>query len=169
VPYLIEEGIRPLVDALNQLSYVSTVYSCEGHFDAPPDERFLPTAYVTFDVNEPARFQPLYRELAAFSNLLGNGFIQLTYDCFLGRYTLSTWAEPHLRDPQRKRESVRALVEQLAKLIADQKETPEGEVRRAGPYPCESPDPPCALTLPAGPIRCPFMSPPRGGMAGDGC
>lgn len=169
MPFLIEEGIRPLVDALNRLPYISTVYSCEGHFDAPPDERFLPTAYVTFDVNEPALFQSLYRRLAAFSNSPGNGCIRLTYDCFLGRYTLSAWADPHLHEPRRKRESVGELVQQLAELVADEKKTPEGEASRAGPYPCGSPGPPCALTLPACPISCPFMNSPAGETAGDGC
>lgn len=49
----IEEGIKPLVNALNSISYIRTVSSCEGHFEkginAFNDRSY---AEVIFDVNK---------------------------------------------------------------------------------------------------------------------
>jgi hypothetical protein len=159
---MIEEGIRPLVEALNRLPYATTIYSCEGHFDAPPNEKFLPTAYVTFDVNEPDRFRLLYRDLASLSSGLESGSIRLTYDCILGRYTLSAWPDPGLRSARDKREAVGALVERLTRVALEQL---DGRVEPSvaaendtDPNPCGHGIPPCALTIPATQIACPFRN-----------
>lgn len=163
VSFLIEEGIRPLVEALNQLPFVETVYSCEGHFERAPDERFLPTAYVTFGVNDARRFPPLYEALQRTSGTVEGGFIRLTYDCILGRYTLSAWADAGIGDPQDKRRTVDSLVAQLTRVVCEHPAEPAGaisDIAERGRYPCGGDVPPCALTIPAEPVACPFIDPP---------
>ena len=99
----IEPGIRALVDALNGLDFASTVYSCEGHFDRPQDERFLPTAYVTFGVSDVKRFIPLHEKILALNDSRLATDFRLTYDCVLGRYTLSIWAGASFEEAAEKR------------------------------------------------------------------
>lgn len=157
--FIIEEGIRPLVEALNRLPYATTIYSCEGHFEGRANEKFLPTAYVTFDVN-PEKFGPLYRSLASLSSRLESGSIRLTYDCILGRYTLSAWADARIQVAKGKREAVRALIKRLARIALEQLDGPEEsnfvDDNWSNLNPCGHGAPPCALTIPATRIACPF-------------
>jgi len=114
---LIEPGIRPLVDALNALGYASTVYSCEGHFDRSQNELFLPTAYATFSVQDMERFLRLYERLLALAESSEEGVVKLTYDCLLGRYTLSAWPNPSARAARDKRADVNALVQRISEIV----------------------------------------------------
>jgi hypothetical protein len=170
--FLIEEGIRPLVEALNRRPYAATVYSCEGHFDAPPNPKFLPTAYVTFDVNDPEEFRLLHERLLSFSALLEAGSVRLTYDCFLGRYTLSVWADGHCASPGNKSEATRSLVARLAEVVEEEpaREVPAFSRQHAAagqthPAYCLSESSvsnppriaPCALIIPQRAVVCPFV------------
>jgi hypothetical protein len=160
---IIEEGIRPLVESLNQLPFAETVYSCEGHFEREPDPKYLPTAYVTFGVNDVRNFQPLYESFLKISTGTQQGSIRLTYDCLLGRYTLSVWGGSGVRDPQSRRRIVSALVSQLSDTVRIHKISARARPAAAGgeyTYPCGNYIPPCELTIPVESPGCPFGDPP---------
>lgn len=117
--FSVEKGIEPLVRALNELDFATTVYSCEGHFDGKQREMFLPTAYVTFDVSDVKKFSGLYEWLNQLSVQSETGRLRLTYDCILGRYTLSIWPRASSLTPRQKRESVDAAIALLADMIIE--------------------------------------------------
>jgi len=158
----IEPGIRPLVEALNGLDFVGTVYSCEGHFGGPHDEKFLPTAYVTFGATDMQRFVPLYRKLVESSEADAETELRLTYDCVLGRHTLSIWAGPSHREPSRKRSVIDSAIAILAEMIREFAGDADSDLLRSdiddgfNQYPCEGSTPPCALVIPAKDPVCPF-------------
>jgi len=160
VDFVIEEGVRPLVEALNRLPYAATVYSCEGHFDRPANELFLPTAYVTFDCSDPIQFLPLYRSLLSLSRSCERGAIRLTYDCVLGRYTLSAWDTTGSDDARTKRENVSKLVQRISEAVrrhcgpGAETERDRGNLET---HPCGYDVPPCALIIPQKALACPFL------------
>ncbi len=159
---LIEPGVEPLVSAINALDFAKTVYSCEAHFDRPQDPRFLPTAYVTFGLTEFRPFIPLRKALVLFDNAETETDLRLTYDCVLGRYTLSIWARPRHRAPSQKRAVIDSAVARLAETVLefsrrnspDSSEQDTGE--NEGAYPCRERVPPCALATPPKELICPF-------------
>ncbi len=157
---LIEPGIEPLVDAINELDYAGTVYSCEGHFDLPQSEKFLPTAYVTFGVTDIRRFIALYKRLVELSRIEAETDFRLTYDCVLGRYTLSIWAAPSHREPSQKRSIVDCAVARLSEIVSEFAERSFSSNRDDGEegalHPCGEPVPPCTLVMPAKEPVCPF-------------
>ncbi len=170
---LIESGIEPLVSALNDIECIRTVYSCEGHFNRPVNEKFLPTAYVTFGVNDIERFLRLYDRILAQSRRESDVDYRLTYDCVLGRYTLSIWSEAGRREPALKRAVVDEAIVRLSKAIRDGAErpsaSPQGDVdsRRGGsPHPCRESGPPCVLVIPPKNPACPFTGPDATGNRG---
>ena len=65
-----EANIEPLVNVLNLLDFIKTIYSCEGHFDRPPNKKFLPTAYVTFSTTDLPRFKRLYDQICELNESL---------------------------------------------------------------------------------------------------
>jgi hypothetical protein len=160
--FLIEKGIEPLVGALNKLDFASTVYSCEGHFDGSHREIFLPTAYVTFDVSDVTAFARLYERLRAFDASTETAGLRLTYDCVLGRYTLSVWPEAPVESTREKRTVVDTTVAQLARVVEEHasipqvkealRDTSESNDRR----PCGESVPPCMLVIPPKELMCPF-------------
>ena len=160
--FSIEEGISPLVEVLNSLDFVRTVYSCEGHFDQPPNEKFLPTAYVTFGVSDIDKFLPLHSRLVELEKSLSPTDIRLSYDCINGRYTLSVWAEDSLNDPGRKRDVVDSAIKQVSDAILNHTsqnlefaaQTNHGT---GNPLPCEHEIAPCTLVIPSKPFCCPFI------------
>ena len=160
--YSIEEGIRPLVDAVNKLDFANTIYSCEGHFDGVQKEKFLPTAYVTFSVNAVQEFSRLYESLLALGRSLRPSGLRLTYDCLLGRYTLSIWPEASLREPSQKRAVVDSVVKKLSETILNREGHSSTESVReecAGSsdgFPCDEPVLPCTLVIPPEHPTCPF-------------
>ncbi len=176
--FLIEKGIEPLVNALNKLDFVTTVYSCEGHFDREQSEKFLPTAYVTFDVGDVEKFSRLYEWLSQLSSQSEAGRLRLTYDCILGRYTLSVWPKASSVTPRHKRQSVDAAVTLLADVIVDYMCLAMRAGTGACPYdvpgkmpvnpeksalpPCQLSDNssvrPCTLVIPPKEFVCPFLT-----------
>jgi len=158
--FIIEPGIEPLVTALNRIEFLGTVYSCEGHFDRPHNKKFLPTAYVTFGVTDVPRFIPLYARIAQMGGAEADTDFKLTYDCVLGRYTLSIWAKATPDEPARKREVIDAAIARLAEMVANFEErnaSPEhDDGEDADPMPCGEPVPPCTLILPTKEMVCPF-------------
>lgn len=164
---LIEEGIRPLVDALNELDFADTVYSCEGHFGRPQNELFLPTAYVTFGVNDVRKFRHLHGCILEINDSNGTAALQLSYDCLLGRFTLSIWPDVSSKESYRKRSIVDSVVSQLAAAIRNSNgsETslkPDNGGDSRGALPCGEPIPPCMLVIPAKQLICPFIISPEG-------
>ena len=158
----IEPGIRALVDALNGLDFAGTVYSCEGHFDGPQDERFLPTAYVTFGVSDVKRFVPLHEKMLALNDFHLATDFRLTYDCVLGRYTLSIWAGASFEEAAEKRAVVDRAAARLTQLISGcavqaSFGDPEGGARKRAPHPCGESVPPCTLVIPPKELICPFV------------
>ncbi|GAB4340025.1 MAG: hypothetical protein Kow0099_15620 [Candidatus Abyssubacteria bacterium] len=157
---MVEKGIRPLVDAINRLGFASTVYSCQGHFDEMPSEKYLPTAYVTFGVTELPRFAAVYQSLLALETPLLPARLTLTYDCFLGRYTLSLWPGGSACDPQSKRMAVdRAITLVVDAVNAGTSRPPEDlpSGTKNGPaLPCNEHVPPCMLVIPPTTLNCPF-------------
>lgn len=159
---LIEKGIRPLVSALNTLGFTQTVYSCEGHFDEEPREKFLPTAYVTFGIRDPGEFGRLYERIRAFNEMTRAVSLRLTYDCILGRYTLSVWADPSLQEPSEKRAAVDSACIELSQSFLDCTDDPpanadsEPALRNNDVFPCGKSSPPCMLVIPSKPLICPF-------------
>jgi hypothetical protein len=157
---VIEEGIRPLVDAVNRLAFASTVYSCEGHFDRVPSEKYLPTAYVTFDVTDTRAFAVLYRSLLGLGPALRTAELRLTYDCVLGRYTLSIWPGGTLSDPPSKRAAVTSAMTAVVEAVnAYAQRPPEVSPLRPGDgsaLPCKEHVPPCMLVIPSRELNCPF-------------
>ena len=159
---LIEPGIEPLVSAVNELDFAGTVYSCEGHFDRPQDPRFLPAAYVTFGVTDPPRFIPLHKLLARLDGDETETGLRLTYDCVLGRYTLSIWVRPRHREPSQKRIVVDSAVARLAEAVLEfagrnlPAPSKQGSCENEGAYPCRERVPPCALVIPPKELICPF-------------
>jgi len=162
VGYAIEDGIRPLVEAINDLDFASTIYSCEGHFDGIQKEIFLPTAYVTFSVDSAHAFTPLYERLLALDNLIETAHLRLTYDCVLGRYTLSIWPLDSCRQPHQRRAAVDSVVTLISEAVRGRgKELPgdavcEEATEDAAAFPCGGPIPPCALVIPPKEPSCPF-------------
>lgn len=159
----IEQGIRPLVDVLNGLGFVSTVYSCEGHFDGPQKEIYLPTAYVTFGVADVNRFSPLYERLLALHRSLDTADLKLTYDCMLGRFTLSIWPRPVFREPRQKREAIDSVIRRLSETLSDCARMEEhlccAEATGCELPPCKEAIPLCALVIPPSELTCPFIEP----------
>ena len=162
---LIEKGIRPLVSALNTLGFTQTVYSCEGHFDEEPREKFLPTAYVTFGVRDPGEFGRLYERIRAFNEMIRAVSLRLTYDCILGRYTLSVWADPSLQKPSEKRAAVDSACMELSQSLLDRTNDPpanagsEPALENNDLFPCGESGPPCMLVIPSKQLICPFAEP----------
>jgi hypothetical protein len=163
----IERGILPLVNALNGLDFIDTVYSCEGHFDRRPDPRFLPTAYVTFGVSDTARFRSLHESIRAIGSPPGAAACRLTYDCVLGRYTLSLWADVSMVDSARKRTAIDSAVARLVEAVSGHgaSGSPHRREREThglmGGFPCGESCPPCLLVIPAAELVCPFIAPPE--------
>jgi hypothetical protein len=157
---LIEPGIQALVTALNKVEFLGTVYSCEGHFDRPHNEKFLPTAYVTFGVTDVPKFVPLYERCVQMDRRERDADIKLTYDCVLGRYTLSIWAKPSHREPADKRTVVDATVARLSAMIEEFiEQNPSSARDNKGDecrMPCSEPVPPCTMVIPAKEMVCPF-------------
>jgi hypothetical protein len=167
--HLIEHGIRPLVDAFNELGFARTIYSCEGHFNEKPREKFLPTAYVTFGVSDVAAFSRLYDWICTVEKDLRKISLRLTYDCIVGRYTLSLWADASIRNPARKRMLVDAACRDLSEAILKHTGVSVGSLEprsRKGPnknLPCSNEYvPPCLLVIPPKFLNCPFA-----GITGD--
>ena len=179
--FLVEKGIEPLVRALNELDFAATVYSCEGHFDAEQREMFLPTAYVTFDVSDVGEFRGLYERLRAFDGSARAARLRLTYDCILGRYTLSIWPDVSIESPRHKRENVDAAVVLLSDIVVDYARPGTRAGTAACTYsglggapvnpgqsfpPCQLSDslsvPPCTLVIPPKEFICPFVKPEEG-------
>ena len=161
---MIEDGIRALVDAINELDFAHTIYSCEGHFDRVQKEMFLPTAYVTFSVGAPRRFARLYERLDALDRSTLKADLRLTYDCLLGRYTLSIWPDASLREPSEKRAAVDFAVERLSDVVLDSQgrrsadAAPEEASGSDDGVPCGERVIPCALVIPPEQPVCPFKA-----------
>ncbi len=161
--FLIEEGIRPLVNALNRLGFASTVYSCEGHFGPKRNDLFLPTAYVTFSVIDVKEFRRLYEQLLAMDRSLRVASLRLTYDCILGRYTLSIWPDDALQTPGKKRAIVDPVIRRLSETVLNYAEQsreapdPEADSDEGAAFPCGESVPPCALVIPPRQPVCPFV------------
>jgi hypothetical protein len=157
---LIEPGIEPLVAALNELDHISTVYSCAGHFDRAPDPRFLPTAYVTFDAADTRSFISLFERLEKLGRAEGETSLRLTYDCVLGRYTLSVWAVSVDLEPAAKRSVIDGVVRNIADAVSAHTASPLLSVKNDGAedssYPCCETIPPCTLVIPQAELICPF-------------
>jgi hypothetical protein len=163
---LIEPGVEPLVSAINALDFAKTVYSCEAHFDRPQDPRFLPTAYVTFGLTEFRFFVPLREALVLFDNAETETDLRLTYDCVLGRYTLSIWTKSPRREPSQKRAALDSAVARLAEAVLEfggefSWRNPPGSSERdpgesEGAYPCRERVPPCMMVIPSKELVCPF-------------
>jgi hypothetical protein len=159
---LIETGIEPLVEALNRLDFVKTIYSCEGHFDRPPNKKFLPTAYATFSATDVRKFRKLHKIFCDMNKSDASFSLRLTYDCILGLHTLSIWPGASVREPSRKRSIVDSAVRRLSdkimnhtgKSISDAGTAEDAE--DSGAHPCEESVPPCMLVIPAGELICPF-------------
>lgn len=164
---MIEEGIRPLVNALNGLDFASTVYSCEGHFGPGRTDKFLPTAYVTFGVSDARMFGRLYEQLLAMDKSLRAANLRLTYDCILGRYTLSIWPDASLQTPGKKRAVVDPVIRRLSETVrncaaqSSEAAHPQAESDKNTALPCGEPVPPCALVIPPRQPVCPFIALPR--------
>lgn len=161
---LIEEGIRPLVNALNELDFASTVYSCEGHFGPGRNDMFLPTAYVTFGVSDTKKFGRLYEQLLAMDRSLRAANLRLTYDCILGRYTLSIWPDSSLQTPGKKRAVVDPVIRRLSDAVLNYAGQSREEFAPApasdggDTLPCGEPVPPCTLVIPPRQPVCPFVA-----------
>ena len=159
---LIEPGVEPLVSAINSLDFAKTVYSCEAHFDRPQDPRFLPTAYVTFGLIEFRPFVALRETLVLFDSAEIETDLRLTYDCVLGRYTLSIWAKPRHRDSSQKRAVIDSAVARLAEAVSEfSRQNSPGSSERdrgenEGAYPCREHVPPCTMVIPPKELICPF-------------
>jgi hypothetical protein len=158
--FIIEPGIEPLVSALNKIEFLRTVYSCEGHFDRPHNEKFLPTAYVTFGVTDVPKFVPLYERIVRLHQHETETDFRLTYDCVLGRYTLSVWAGPMYREASQKRPVIDAAVVRLSEMVEEfieqnfsSERDDEGD---KGRMPCGEPVSPCTMVIPAKEMVCPF-------------
>lgn len=162
---LIEEGIRPLVNALNGLGFASTVYSCEGHFGPARNDMFLPTAYVTFGVSDVKMFGRLYKRMLEMDRSIRAVSLRLTYDCILGRYTLSIWPDDSLLTPGKKRAVIDPVIRRLSDTVLNYaKQSREAAEPQAAPqggdaFPCGEPVPPCALVIPPRHPVCPFVEP----------
>lgn len=162
---VIEAGITPLVTALNELDFIKTIYSCEGHFDRPSNEKFLPTAYVTFSTSDSRAFKRLYRNLCDVQETLESLSLRMTYVCLLGLYTLSIWPDASLNDVCKKRAAVDAGVKRLSELVRDCREgvpsysCGEEQTENHSRHPCGESFPPCMLVIPAKELRCPFPQP----------
>ncbi len=173
----IEKGIRPLVEAIGRLGFASTVYSCEGHFGQKQNELFLPTAYVTFSISDLKSFRRSYERMRGLDGMLGAASLRLTYDCILGRYTLSIWPEESLATPIDQRAAVDSAITRLSEGIRSYAEgsaacakasdtvasdtvasdrVTSNRVLSNGPFPCGDSLPPCALVIPPKPVVCPF-------------
>ena len=163
--HAIEGGIRPLVDALNELDFAATIYSCEGHFDGVQKEIFLPTAYVTFSVDATRKFARLYECLLALDKTTEKADLRLAYDCVLGRYTLSIWPHSSCRHPSQKRAAVDPFVKRLSDAVLNCERQlsaeagPEQSCKSDDAFPCGEPVPPCALVIPPKEPICPFKGP----------
>ena len=159
---LIEPGVEPLVSAINALGFAKTVYSCEAHFDRAQDPRFLPTAYVTFGLLEFRPFSPLFEALILFDSAEIETDLRLTYDCVLGRYTLSIWAKSKSREPSQERTVIDSAVARLAGAVLEfarrnPPDSPESfSDEEEGAYPCRERVPPCAMVIPSKELICPF-------------
>lgn len=157
---LIEPGIEPLVSVLNRIEFLRTVYSCEGHFDRPQNEKFLPTAYVTFGLTDVPKFIRLYERIVGLDRHETETDFKLTYDCVLGRYTLSIWAKPTRREPAQRRAAIDAAVARLCEMIEEfiEQNPSPGRDDRADEnrMPCGEPVPPCTMVIPAKEMVCPF-------------
>ena len=162
---LIERGIEPLVNALNSLDFIKTVYSCEGHFDRLPNEKFLPTAYVTFSTTDPIKFERLYRQIYAIQQIGESVSLRMTYDCLLGLYTLSIWPENSITDALEKRAIVDSGITQLSDNVLNSMQNISSYTNReenAGAnvkHPCGEVHPPCMLVIPIKELICPFPQP----------
>jgi hypothetical protein len=160
---LIEAGIEPLVNALNQLDFIKTIYSCEGHFDRPPNNKFLPTAYVTFSTTDLANFKKLYKQIYELDKSLVSTNLRITYDCLLGLYTLSIWADISIKDILEKRGIINTAIARLSDAILNYApESPPHLCRKKDAehhamYPCRESAPPCALVIPLKEPACPFI------------
>jgi hypothetical protein len=164
----IETGILPLVDAISALGFTNTVYSCEGHFGQAQKELFLPTAYVTFSVSDVKKFGGLCERIREMDGAIDAASLRLTYDCFLGRYTLSIWPEHSLEDASEKRAVVDSAIERLSKEIAHFVRTPVAyagtakSIKRDHSFPCGELPPPCAFVIPPKPLKCPWEKQAKG-------
>jgi hypothetical protein len=160
VTFIIEPGIAPLVSVLNRLNFARTVYSCEGHFDRPHNEKFLPTAYVTFGVTDIPKFIPLYTRIARLGRSEAETDFTLTYDCVLGRYTLAIWAKREHRESSQKRAVIDAAVMRLSEIVLEfigRNPSPVQEDNGdEDSMPCGEPVPPCTLVIPVKEMVCPF-------------
>ena len=158
--FIIESGIEPLVSALNKLDFAGTVYSCEGHFGRPQNEKFLPTAYVTFGVTDVPKFISLYARLARMDQMETETDFKLTYDCVLGRYTLSVWAKPTYSESAQKRPVIDSTVVRLSEMVLEFIEQNSSSDRDdsgdENRLPCGEPVPPCTMVIPTKEMVCPF-------------
>ncbi len=158
----IEAGILPLVETFGKLGFASTVYSCEGHFGQAQKELFLPTAYVTFSVGDVKKFGGLCEWIRETGGAIDAVSLRLTYDCILGRYTLSIWPEHSLGDASEKRAVVDSAIERLSKEIERFARMLAGHagvaksIEREHSFPCGQLPPPCAFVIPPKPVICPF-------------
>ncbi|MBI5117535.1 hypothetical protein HZA56_13750 [Candidatus Poribacteria bacterium] len=157
----IETGILPLVKAFGKLGFASTVYSCEGHFGQAQKELFLPTAYVTFSVGDVKKFGGLCERIRETDGAIDAVSLRLTYDCILGRYTLSIWPAHSLEDASEKRAVVDSAIERLSKEIEHFARMLAGHaaaksIERDHSFPCGESPPPCAFVVPPKPVICPF-------------
>jgi hypothetical protein len=161
--FQVEKGIEPLVRALNKLDFASTVYSCEGHFDGGHREIFLPTAYVTFGVSDVTAFARFYKRLRAFHVSTEAAGLRLTYDCVLGRYTLSVWSDAPIESPREKRTVIDTTVAQLAHIVEEYAPIPQADevlqdtFESNDRHPCGESVPPCMLVIPPKELMCPFV------------
>ena len=162
---LIEPGIEPLANALNRLDFVKTIYSCEGHFDRSPNKKFLPTAYVTFSMTDLTEFRKLYGQISAFDDSETSTSLQLSYDCLLGLYTLSIWADVSIIGSSEKRRVVDAAIMRLSDTVLNYTKHSalyvgkEENTEHSRRYPCGESLPPCMLVIPAKELACPFSQP----------
>ncbi len=161
----IEAGIKPLVNALNGLDFIKTIYSCEGHFDRPPNPKFIPTAYVTFSTTDSEKFEPLYQRICQINRSNPSVSLRMTYDCIFGLFTLSIWPEASIRKVSRKRAVVNDGIRHLANMVRDYAGHPqlignqEGAFKSHNVYPCREAHPPCMLVIPPQELACPFGQP----------
>jgi hypothetical protein len=159
---VIEPGIEPLVSALGSLDFVKTIYSCEGHFDRPPNSKFLPTAYVTFSTTDMPRFRSLFNRISELNESEISVSLRMTYDCLLGLFTLSIWPDISLEKASHKRVAVDAAIQRLSDAVTNRAmrsaspAMPERATETKTVHPCGENLPPCMLVIPQKELVCPF-------------
>ncbi len=109
------------------------------------------------------KFGRLYERIRALDGADKTVGLRLTYDCILGRYTLSLWPNASLREASRKRAAVDSATMRLSDVITRDAEwlaTKNGRREdgdeNQGSLPCGESVAPCMLVIPSKELVCPF-------------